>query len=204
MEASPTVRPAELRAPALVREAEADRELVGMKLVVRAPALVCAVCAADAYGDLICCEACGVLGHERCLMEAGVCPGPPEGGPACDVLRTPEVTPPRQRARRRRRRWVSILWGALWVALGAVAFAAAICYPSPAELRQREVVEACKTFRRARGRWPRDVAELDARWLDPRARRTRQGGVYQLSQCQGDLLLLWPDGQGGWAAREVR
>lgn len=170
-----------------------------MKLVVLCPALACAVCGADAYGNLIGCEACGVLGHERCLREAGACPGP-----ECDVQRRPRDAFERERARIRRRRRGAILWGALWVVLGVGAFVAAIGYPSPAELRQREVVEACKTFRRARGRWPRDLDELRVRWLDPRACRTHQGGAYQLRRSEGDLLLLWPDGSGGWAAWEVR
>ena len=71
-----------------------------MKLVLRAdPALTCAVCNTDAFGDLICCEGCGVLGHEACLSEVGACPGS-----ECEVQRAPAFVP--ERARRRRLPWV--------------------------------------------------------------------------------------------------
>ncbi|HBP23025.1 MAG TPA: hypothetical protein DEA08_35285 [Planctomycetes bacterium] len=169
-----------------------------MKLVLRAdPALTCAVCNTDAFGDLICCEGCGVLGHEACLSEVGACPGS-----ECEVQRAPAFVP--ERARRRRLPWVQGLAVVTLLALGAVAAHVASGWPSPDEVRQLRLIEACKAFKERRARWPTDIDELSLIYVERRARQTPRGGAYQLTHSEGSLLLVWPDGEGGWAAREVR
>lgn len=169
-----------------------------VKLVLRTDlAFACAVCHADAFGDLICCEGCGVLGHEACLTEVGACPGS-----ECEVQRAPALAP--ARPRRRLLPWAQGLGVVALLMLGVVAANVASSWPSPDEVRQLRLIEACKTFHQRRGRWPEGIDELSLVHVELMARRTPRGGAYQLTRSEGSLLLIWPDGEGGWAAREVR